>query len=206
MIKAGIMGGTFNPVHKAHLMLAEQAYEQLGLDKIIFIPSKNPPHKNNVDIVSDEHRFNMLKLAISGHKHFELSDIELRREGITYTLDTVYALKTANPNTEYSFIIGGDSLMNFLKWRHPEEIVKYCHIVAAGRYGYTKELLNEQLLLLGRSLKTTITFIDIPDMAVSSEMIRRFIAEDKPVKDYLPEQVYEYIQKHRLYQKSILEA
>lgn len=199
MFKAGIMGGTFNPVHNAHLMLAEQAYEQLGLDKIIFIPSKNPPHKNNADIVSDKHRFNMLELAISGHENFEVSDIELKREGITYTLDTVAALKDANPDIEYNFIVGGDSFMNFMKWRKPEEIIKYCRIVAAGRDGYTKEQLTEHLLYLNQCLKTTITFIDVPDMAISSEMIRKLLAANKPVKEYLPQQVYEYIQTHKLY-------
>lgn len=206
MIKAGIMGGTFNPVHKAHIELARQAYEQLGLDKVIFIPSKNPPHKTNIEIASDEHRFNMLKLAISGNSHFELSDIELKREGITYTLDTVSKLKTANPDIEYYFIIGGDSFMNFLKWRKPEEIIKYCRIVAAGRAGYTKEQLDRQALNIKQSLGTTVEFIDIPDMAISSEMIRRFISEGNAVSDCIPEKVYEYILKHKLYQNSILEA
>lgn len=206
MFKTGIMGGTFNPVHKAHIELAKQAYEQLNLDKILFIPSKNPPHKKNSDIASDEHRFNMLKLATAPYDYFELSDIELKREGTTYTLDTVSALKNANPETEYSFIIGGDSLMKFLNWRNPKEIVKYCRIVAAGRYGYTKEQLEEQQTLINQSLNTTIDFIDVPDMAISSEMIRTLLAEGSSARDYLPEQVYEYIQKHKLYQKTIPEA
>ncbi len=95
MNKIGIMGGTFNPIHTAHLILAEEAYEQLGLDKILFMPSKKPPHKLNEDIVSDEHRVNMIALSIQGNEHFELSTMELEREGITYTSDTLRELTSS---------------------------------------------------------------------------------------------------------------
>ncbi len=120
--KIGIMGGTFNPIHFAHLILAESAYEELNLDKILFMPSKKPPHKLNESIESDEHRIQMIQLAIKSNPHFDLSCVELEREGITYTADTLEELNRNYPQDEFYFIIGADSLFQIEDWWHPEQI------------------------------------------------------------------------------------
>src|SRR5690606_12925515 len=106
MKKIGIMGGTFNPIHYGHLFLAENAYEQMGLDQILFMPSNNPPHKKVKDIVSNEHRKIMVHIAIKDNPHFTLSTIELEREGTTYTADTLAILTREQPDTEFYFLVG----------------------------------------------------------------------------------------------------
>ena len=112
--KIGIMGGTFDPIHMGHLILGEKAYEQLGLDKVLFMPCGNPPHKRNrKGRATDEQRAEMVRLAIKDNPHFELSLIEMHEEGYTYTYRTLEQLNAANPDTEYYFIIGADSLYNF---------------------------------------------------------------------------------------------
>lgn len=130
--KIGIMGGTFDPIHVGHLILGEKAYEQLGLDKILFMPAGNPPHKRNrKGRASDEQRVEMVNLAIQGNPHFELSLIEMNAEGFTYTYRTLETLKKQNPDTDYYFIIGADSLYNFATWMEPARICQACTIVVA---------------------------------------------------------------------------
>lgn len=132
--KIGIMGGTFDPIHVGHLILGEKAYEQLGLDKILFMPAGNPPHKRNrKGRASDEQRVEMVNLAIQGNPHFELSLIEMNAEGFTYTYCTLETLKKQNPDTDYYFIIGADSLYNFATWMEPARICQACTIVVATR-------------------------------------------------------------------------
>ena len=122
MKRIGIMGGTFNPIHSVHLIMAQVAYHQFHLDKVLFMPSKHPPHKDNSVIISDEHRTRMIQLAIDGNSNFEFSDLELKREVTTYTSDTLTYLTEKNPDTEYYFIIGGDSLEQLENWHKPEVI------------------------------------------------------------------------------------
>ena len=119
--KIGIMGGPFDPIHVGHLILGEKAYEQLGLDRVWFMPSGNPPHKRNrKGQASNEQRVSMVKKAIAGNPHFELSLIEMNEDGYTYTYRTLERLKEENPDTDYYFIIGADSLYDFATWKKPE--------------------------------------------------------------------------------------
>ncbi|MDO5702978.1 MAG: nicotinate (nicotinamide) nucleotide adenylyltransferase, partial [Lachnospiraceae bacterium] len=145
MKRVGIMGGSFDPIHIGHLILADTALEQFSLDKILFIPSGNPPHKLNRDgraSVSD--RMEITRLAIEGNPGFELSDIEARSEGVyTYTYLTLEALRGMNPDTEYYFIIGGDSLRDFPTWRCPEKISKMCVLIAAVRDRVTGDVFDK---------------------------------------------------------------
>ncbi|MFV0344067.1 MAG: nicotinate-nucleotide adenylyltransferase [Anaerocolumna sp.] len=201
MNKIGIMGGTFNPIHTAHLILAEEAYVQLGLDKILFMPSKTPPHKLNENIVSNEHRMNMIALSIQGNEHFELSTIELEREGITYTSDTLKGLTESvslDSDCEYYFIVGGDSLFMMESWWEPEVIFKLSHIVVAIR-GEAKEDLIEKIAYLTDKYHASIHLLRTPNLEISSHEIRMKRIVGKSIRYYVPELVYHYIKDNDLY-------
>ena len=133
MERSGVLGGTFNPVHLLHLMIALRAYDMLKLDKVWFMPSKQPMYKSQKDIASEEDRCAMINAAIKPYPFFELSDYEMRREGPTYSADTFSALKAENPDTKYYFIIGGDSLDYFDEWKDPLRILQNCTLVVAPR-------------------------------------------------------------------------
>ena len=198
MSKIGIMGGTFNPIHMAHLILAESAYEQLQLDKILIMPSKKPPHKLHDPIASDHHRIEMVKLAIKGNPHFELSTMELEREGITYTADTLQQLTKEYPENEYYFILGLDSLQQIEKWKTPDIIFHLAHIVAAGRYHFPKERIEGQVHRLEEIYHGKIHLLEIPNMDLSSEMLREHVKMGKSIRYYVPSSVEEYIREHGL--------
>ena len=129
-MKIGIMGGTFNPIHNAHLMMAQAAYEQYKLDEIWFMPSAKPPHKNQDEIAEKEHRKRMVQFAIDKTPYFKYSNVEYKREGKTYTYDTLVELKKEREDAHFYFIMGGDSLAQFEQWYHPEKIVKSNQIVS----------------------------------------------------------------------------
>jgi nicotinate-nucleotide adenylyltransferase len=197
--KVGIMGGTFNPIHIGHLIMAENAYEQFELDEVIFMPSKNPPHKLNQVIISDSHRLNMVKAAINDNPHFSISTLEIDREGITYTADTLRTLTEENPNTEYYFIIGADSFFQIETWKEPEVIFALSHIIAASRYQLSVEAMQEQVMHLSKKFKGKIDLLSSPTIELSSKAIRTRMEEGKSVKYYVPAQVYRYILENRLY-------
>ncbi|HWT26804.1 MAG TPA: nicotinate-nucleotide adenylyltransferase [Mobilitalea sp.] len=199
MKKVGIMGGTFNPIHFGHLFLAEDAYEQIGLDEILFMPSKNPPHKQKAELVADEHRVNMVKLAIKDNPHFTFSDMELMREGITYTADTMTILKKENPENEYYFIEGADSLFMMQDWMNPQTIFNLCTIVSSNRDNVEEEKLTRQLEFLKKNFNARIMLLDMPTIQIASANIRNRIASGKSVRYYVPDEVLEYIKENRLY-------
>lgn len=199
MKKIGIMGGTFNPIHFGHLFLAENAYEQLGLDKVWFIPSKNPPHKRKPEDITEQQRIDMIQLAIQENPHFELSTLELEREGITYTADTMKILREQNPDIAYYFIIGADSLFLMDQWYQPQVIFDNCAIAAANRDNADQSALEKQVQLLKKQFNANIILIDMPTMQVSSCNIRERVAERKSIRYYLPGSVREYIESKHLY-------
>ena len=149
MTKVGIMGGTFNPVHISHLLIAARAYDYLNLDKVLFMPSKMPPHKPQSELVSEKDRCAMLEEAIKDYPFFELSDFELLRDGVTYTADTLTLLKEKNPDTKYYFIIGGDSLDYFDSWHNPDIILKNSVLVCAPRASESRLTRNVKKDTLG---------------------------------------------------------
>lgn len=203
MKKVGIMGGTFNPIHLGHLSLAENAYEQLDLDIVVFIPSKNPPHKAKPEDITDQQRIDMIQLAIQGNPHFELSAIEMEREGMTYTADTMTLLKEQNPNTEYYFIIGADSLFMMHQWYQPQIIFDHCIVAAANRDHGDQEALKKQIQVLKNEYNANIILIDMPTVQVSSCNIRERVAEGKSIRYYLPSSVHEYIESKCLYRTTL---
>lgn len=199
MKKIGIMGGTFNPIHFGHLFLAEDAFEQIGLDQVLFMPSKNPPHKAKPNQVSEQQRVEMISLAIEDNPHFALSTFELEREGYTYTADTLTLLRKDNPEKEYYFIVGADSLYMMNQWRNPQTIFEQCTVVAASRDHVEPEKLQQQAEKLRQQFAARILLLDMPTIQIASEEIRRRIKEQKSVRYYLPEGVIRYISKNQLY-------
>lgn len=201
MNKIGIMGGSFNPIHNGHLFLAEHAYEQAGLDKVLFMPLKNPPHKTKPNNITDQQRVDMVKLAIQNNPHFELSEFELQREGMTYTADTLTYLKKINPKDDYYFIVGTDSLFYMHNWMKPEVVFDLCTIVAAGRDNAEEDRILSHIEFLKRTYHARIIYVKMPMIELSSEGIRERLAADRTVRYYVPDTVIEYINNNQLYQK-----
>ncbi|HIY01380.1 MAG TPA: nicotinate-nucleotide adenylyltransferase [Candidatus Blautia faecipullorum] len=198
--KIGIMGGTFDPIHVGHLILGEKAHEQLGLDKVWFMPSGNPPHKRNREgRASDEQRVEMVKRAISGNPHFELSLIEMNENGYTYTYRTLETLKQQNPDTDYYFIIGADSLYNFATWKEPARICGACTIVAASRNHIPAHSLDQQMTYLSQQYKGCFIRLDTMNIDVSSQDLRRWLKEGRSLRYYVPDDVIAYIRNNHIY-------
>lgn len=197
--KIGIMGGTFNPVHNAHLMMAQAAYQQYQLDEVWFMPSKNPPHKDSKDIVSAEHRSRMVQFAIDRIPYFSFSDLELKREGITYTCETVKVLHEIYPKASLYFIMGGDSLAAFGEWYQPEKILKYCTILAAPRGDVSAEAVKSLCKEQGARFHGEILPIRMNHIPIASEEIRGKVRDGGSVLAFCPEVVLLYMRIHGLY-------
>ena len=199
--KIGIMGGTFNPIHFGHLILAEAAYEQYHLDKVLIMPAKEPSHKTISDTITEEDRVEMVKRAIKGNDHFELSLLEINREGITYTIDTLTELHEEDSEIEYYFIMGADSLFHFNSWKEPEKILKLTNILVANRDLSTFSALNTQIDYLSDKYdEANISLLDTPNLEISSHALRKRVRQNLSIKYYVPESVEEYIKEHGLYQ------
>jgi nicotinate-nucleotide adenylyltransferase len=200
MKKIGIMGGTFNPIHNAHLILAECSYEQFNLDKIWIMPSKNPPHKNRKLIENDKHRTQMVLRGINDNPHFELSTVELERNGVTRTSDTLQILCNKFLETSFYFILGEDSLFQIETWHRPDIILKLAHIIVAGRGEHPENQIIEQIeYLKSKYLCRSINKLDSPIIELSSHFIRDNIKKGKSIKYYVPGKVETYIYEHDLY-------
>lgn len=193
------MGGTFDPVHLAHLEMAYCAIEQKGLGRVWFMPSKIPPHKQNKKILPEKFRAEMVRLAIAGEERFCFSDFELKREEVTYTAKTLELLCGQYPGEEFYFIMGGDSLFQFEHWYHPEKILEYAVILAVSRGGVRQEEMFSQARYLSQKFYGDVQVLKMPEINISSSMIREKIARGEDVRAYLPENVYEYIQEQHCY-------
>lgn len=195
----GILGGTFNPIHNGHIAMADSAWKQAKLDEIWFMPSKNPPHKSNREIVGEEHRSRMIQAAIGDKQHFRFSDYELKREGITYSADTLVHLNQDYPEYDFYFIMGGDSFFGLEHWYHPEIIMKYCTILAISRDGVSQEQMQYRAKELERKYQASVRIIRMERNPVSSSQIRDRIHQKQDIRKYVPEQVANYIEKYRIY-------
>lgn len=198
--KIGIMGGTFDPIHIGHLILGEKAYEQFGLDQILFMPSGNPPHKRHREgRATDVQRVEMVKRAIAGNPHFALSLEEMNAEGYSYTYRTLERLNSRNPDTEYYFIIGGDSLFDFEKWREPGRICRACRLLVAGRNHVGMDRMKQQMDYLNEKFQGEFYPMDVPNLDISSNMLRDWIANGETIRYYIPDAVYSYIREQKIY-------
>ncbi len=215
--KIGILGGTFNPIHYGHLAAAEEVRDRLKLDRVLFIPSFQPPHKRENDVPSAVHRMEMVRLAAAHNQFFDPSDIELKRGGRSYTIDTIEALRESYPGIDLYFITGLDSFLEIQTWNHWERRLTLCTFVVLSRPGYQfTDLLKidfmlpaqDQVLKLDRGELVHVDFRAgawsvylelIPLYDISSTDIRTRVKEGRSIKYLLPEAVETYIIKHKLY-------
>ena len=196
--RIGLFGGTFDPPHLGHLILASEAQSQLELTRLLWILTPEPPHKQELVITSIEHRLAMVKLAISDNPNFELSRVELDRPGPHYTLDTVQIIAKQNPEAEIVPIIGGDSLRDLPTWYQSKELLYACHWVGVMRRpsdSANLEALEHEL----PGISSKVHYVDAPLLEIASREIRSRIANGRSVRYYLPQSVYEYINEYHLY-------
>ncbi len=189
-MKIGVFGGTFDPVHNGHLALARTALAQLGLDKVLFLPAFIPPHKTDREAITPApFRYRMVEMAIQEESQFEISDMELNRPNISYTVDSLKELRSKFPGAEFYLILGEDSLKQFPSWKEPEQILKMARLAAARRPGYE----------LG-DFDAKVEWLNMPNMPISASNIRsQFALGTSPGSEVLPEKVENYIRKMKLY-------
>ena len=199
--KVGIMGGTFNPIHNGHLLLAQAARESLNLDRILFMPSGNSYMKETSQILDGDTRAQMVRLALLGNPYFLFSDLELKREGATYTCDTLAILKAQNPQTQYYFILGEDNLLTLKCWKNPAFILQNCVIAGAVRASEDNSRIKKAAELLKKEYQADIRILPTRRIDISSSEIRERLKNGQSVRYMLPERVYDYIQKKQLYRE-----
>jgi len=193
--KLGILGGSFDPVHTGHLIVAQDVLIDLSLDEVILMPACIPPHKIDRQLAPSEHRLEMLDLATESNPRLRSSDIELARDGVSYTVDTVRELFSTSPaGTEIYFILGSDNLPDLHEWKQPWELVKLCKLVTMHRPGYEEVEIPPKLV--GHHKSVTVTSVNI-----SSRDIRERIRVGKPISYLVPEKVEKYIHEQGLYRK-----
>ncbi len=197
--KVGIFGGTFNPVHYGHLLIAENACEQFGLEKVVFMPTGHSPHKPFMGEDMSRHRCRMLGLAIKDNPLFGISYYEVESAGVSYTYETLRRLNEKHPDVRFYFILGADSLFDFLFWRNPELICREAVILAAVRDEWDEKKVDEQITYLCRRLRGQIYRLNTPGFNVSSKSIRERIAKKQTIRYLVPDPVADYIRENRLY-------
>ncbi|ADD02134.1 nicotinate-nucleotide adenylyltransferase [Thermoanaerobacter sp. CM-CNRG TB177] len=201
-LRLGIMGGTFDPIHYGHLVTAEAVRAEFKLDKVIFVPAGNPPHKVKRKVTDKKHRYLMTILATITNPFFEVSTIEIDREGYTYTIDTIKEFKKIyGDKTQLYFITGADAVLEILTWKSADELLKMCNFVAATRPGVEGDRIDEELNKIRKFYGNVIYKVTVPSLAISSTDIRERVAGGRPIKYLLPESVERYIQKYGLYKK-----
>ncbi|MBP2633141.1 MAG: nadD [Firmicutes bacterium] len=197
--KIGIMGGTFDPIHIGHLVTAEAVRNEYGLDKVLFIPAANPPHKQNQKVTPAIHRYIMTAMATYSNPYFHVSSIELDRPGPSYTIDTIYELiDKFGPQTEIYFITGADAIQEIPTWDRIEELLGLCQFIAATRPGCVPSVDNIKDYF-GELGKDRIHRLNTPELEISSTDIRARIKKSYSIKYIVPESVENYIIKEGLY-------
>lgn len=199
--RLGIMGGTFDPIHYGHMVAAETARIELGLDNVLFIPTGIPPHKVDRQVTDANLRLKMVEMSIRDNKNFKVSRIEIEREGPTYTIDTLQRLHDLFPEQELYFITGTDALKELITWREPQEIIKLARIVGASRPGYDSHGLLAKIYRKYPFTKDRISQLEVPALAISSTDIRSRVQNNKSIRYLLPEEVRLFIKTNKLYQK-----
>ena len=217
----GLLGGSFNPIHNGHLHIANYAYNTLSLDRVIFIPTGDPPHKPATSLAPAHHRLEMVKLATEPHESFVVDDREARSSTVSYSVDTVTRLKNEFPSgTELGFIIGLDAFLEFPSWKRAGHLLELCHIIVCSRPGVTFTQLQTMPLLPSTPLtslhnldqhdatrldialpsENSITLLAVPSCEVSASHIRKQVALQRPIGNWLPASVESYIIQHQVYQ------
>ena len=202
MSKIGIFGGTFNPIHLGHIRLGQLVLDEIKLDKILYIPDNTPPHKSDKDLACGEDRLNMINISLKDHIDMESSDIELKREGKSYSFETLLELKKLYPNDELYLITGADMFLTLDKWREPETIFKTANIIGVPRVKSDFEKMEEyaEKVIKPMGAKVFMLSQTVFDTA-SSTYVRENIDDYQKIKDMITPEVYRYITEKGLYRK-----
>ena len=197
-MRLGILGGTFNPPHLGHLICAQEAYLQLGLDRVLLIPARIPPHKPVEDEPGPEHRLALCRLAVGDdEQRFEVSEVEIARDGPSYTVDTLEELHSSAPEHELFLIVGGDIAAGLPNWREPERVMSLATLAVAKRRGTSRAAVDEALQTLRGGDRAK--FFRMPRIGISSTMLRDRVRSGGSIRYYVPDAVMSYIECHRLY-------
>lgn len=196
--RLGIMGGTFDPIHNGHLVAAEQAFDDLGLDLVVFMPAGRPAFKQDKKVTSGEDRYAMTLLATSDNPHFIASRFEIDRDGITYTADTLRLMRGIYPdNIRFYFITGADAIADIVSWRDAKDIASLARLVAATRPGY--DLSHAEKVIKDSGVEFDVTYLEVPALAISSTDLRMRAELGQSLRYLTPDSVSGYIRKHGLY-------
>lgn len=196
-MRLGILGGTFNPPHLGHLVCAQEAYRELSLDRVMLIPARIPPHKPVEQEPGPQHRLKLCRVAVADDDRFEVSDIELRRNGPSYTVDTLQELTCHASGSELFLIVGGDIAVGLPRWREPERVLELASLAVAKRRGTSRAAVQSALDALRGGARAK--FFQMPRIGVSSTMVRRRVRAGQPIRYLVPDRVAEYIDHHGLY-------
>jgi nicotinate-nucleotide adenylyltransferase len=191
-LNIGILGGTFDPPHIGHLIVAEYAREELFLDKILFVPAATPPHKVHKDVGSSIHRLAMTQLAMQGNPHFDVSEIETQRGGVSFTVETLERVRASASGDELFLLIGMDNLIDFHTWKSPDRILELASVVVMTRPGFSANDIPPLM-------KNKVRLCQVPEIAVASRTIRQRVAAGKSIHYMVTDPVHQYIELHGLY-------
>lgn len=196
--RVGVLGGTFDPVHIGHLILAEEARDQLGLEVVYFVPAGDPPHKRDRRLAPVTQRVRMAELAISGNDTFRVSRVDADRPGPHYTIDMVHIIQSQlPPNCELYFLMGFDSLAELPGWHKPSELIAACHLVALTRHDIELDWPQLEAALPG--IRQRVTILDMPELEIASHQIQARIRSGRSIRYLVPESVCRYIEEEALY-------
>ncbi|MBV8989011.1 MAG: nicotinate (nicotinamide) nucleotide adenylyltransferase [Solirubrobacterales bacterium] len=198
-MRVGILGGTFNPPHLGHLICAQEAYLQLRLDRVMLIPARIPPHKPIEHEPGARHRLELCRQAVKDDSRFTVSDLEIRRAGPSYTVDTLTELHSKEPNNELFLILGGDVAAALPEWHQPERVLSLATVAVAERRGTSRGAVEAALHSLSGGQRAE--FFPMPRIGVSSTMVRRRVRARQPIKYIVPDAVADYIDRHELYKE-----
>jgi nicotinate-nucleotide adenylyltransferase len=203
-MRVGVIGGTFDPIHIGHLILAEGAHDVLQLERVFFVPAGQPPHKRSLRITASQHRLQMVRLAIEGNGCFAISRVDLDRAGPSYTVDTIRLLQEAwGPDTRIHFLIGGDSLSELPTWHQPERLIEICQVVAVPRPGYEPDLEALDHEIPGAADRVQVLRTPLVDLSATA--IRDRVRNGRSIRYLVPQAVEQYIYRHRLYREQAAE-
>ncbi len=197
MARTAVFGGSFNPVHYGHLLLADEVLDALGLDRVLFVPAAQPPHKPNAQLAPAQDRHAMVQLAIAGHPKFAVSDLELRRPGPSYTVDTLDALRI--PREELFLIVGSETFLDLLTWRTPRRVAELAQIIVVPRAGSAFDPESAAVRKVVHEIRDEPLIVRAISLPISASDLRRRVREGRSVAYRLPEAVAAYIQAKRLY-------
>lgn len=201
MARLGILGGSFNPPHLGHLICAQEAFEQLSLDAVLLVPVAVPPHKELSDDPGAPHRVELCRRAVADDERIAVSTLEVERGGPSYTVDTLQALHDLQPEDALTFIAGGDMARGLPSWREPERILELAMVAVAEREGAGRAAIAESVAGLGHGDR--VVPFEMPRVDVSSSLVRRRVADGRPIRYLVPDAVADYIGAHGLYRSGV---